>query len=150
MHTWLVIFLQTLANVWKNISVLNLNWRSILLLSVLNFYKTPFVAKPTSPKELGKKWIISLKSNIISLASVCSCITSVHINQVTSGQISSFNFSHTTGFNLNFRKWFVSFPNENNSKTDLKFYASWLLDEENFRSENMKYTRFASYFRKLL
>ena len=36
------------------------------------------------------------------------------------------------GFDLTFQKWFVSFPNKNNSKTDLKFCAPWLLDEENF------------------
>ena len=31
-----------------------------------------------------------------------------------------------------FRKLFLSFPNENNRKTDLEFCAPWLLDEENF------------------
>ena len=37
-----------------------------------------------------------------------------------------------SGFDLTFQKWFVSFPNENNSKTDLKFCTPWSLDEENF------------------
>ena len=36
------------------------------------------------------------------------------------------------GFDSFFQKLFVSFPNENNRKTDLEFCAPWLLDEENF------------------
>ena len=36
------------------------------------------------------------------------------------------------GLDLPFQKWFVSFPNENNSETDLKCRLSWLRDEENF------------------
>ena len=35
------------------------------------------------------------------------------------------------GFDLTFQKRFVSFSNKNNCKTDLKFCASWLTDEEN-------------------
>ena len=38
----------------------------------------------------------------------------------------------SSGFDLTFQKWFVSFPNENNRKTDLKFCAPWISDEENF------------------
>ena len=34
------------------------------------------------------------------------------------------------GFSLTFQKWFVSFTNENNSKTDLEFHPQWLGDEK--------------------
>ena len=39
---------------------------------------------------------------------------------------------YVTGFDLIFQKWFVSFPNKNNGKTDLKFCAPRLLDKEKF------------------
>ena len=43
-----------------------------------------------------------------------------------------------TGFDLTFQKWFVSFPNEINSKTDLECLLHWLRDETNFHSKLSK------------
>ena len=53
--------------------------------------------------------------------------------------------TYWAGFNLTFQKEFVSFSNENNHKTDLKFCAPWLVHEENFEVH-----RFGSYTRKHL
>ena len=44
---------------------------------------------------------------------------------------------YVTGFDLIFQKWFVSFPNKNNGKTDLKFCAPRLLDKEKFEISEM-------------
>ena len=42
------------------------------------------------------------------------------------------------GFDLTFQKWFVSFPSENNYKTDLKCCPPWLRDNEMFHSRSPK------------
>ena len=37
-----------------------------------------------------------------------------------------------SGFDLTFQKRFVSFRNENKSKTNLNCHSPWLRDEENY------------------
>ena len=39
-----------------------------------------------------------------------------------------------SGFNLTFQKWFVSLPNEINSKTDLEYHSPWFRDKKYLHS----------------
>ena len=105
-------FYDFFDNSLEKVFTLLLNWRSLVHLmcpNVPNFFKTPLAAKPMSTEELGKKWAQSLNSRLISLASVCSCTTSVCINLVTRAKIGSFNSEfvenvhHSLAFSLNLR-----------------------------------------------
>ena len=54
------------------------------------------------------------------------------------------NSTYTSRFVLTFQKWFVSFPNKNNRRADVKFCVPGLVDEK-----KLKYIRFPFYARKL-
>ena len=43
------------------------------------------------------------------------------------------------------QKWFVSFPNKNNRKTDLKSCTPWLVDEENTSDLHLVLENFHKY-----
>ena len=55
-----------------------------------------------------------------------------------------------SGFDLTFQKWFMSFPSENNYKTDLKFCQPWFATMKMFHSRSFKtafvYRRFLPFY----
>ena len=131
-YTWTAVF-----SIRKSLRVLQKTCIKIVARAIYTYL---FFSYTCTPVLLEYKKLLQLLFRL-------QMIAQLNILQDYSTVRSDFNL--ITGFDLTFKKWFLSFPNKNNHKTDHKFCTPWLVDEENFEIHQICILYWKTYKKEL-